>query len=553
MPEETENQIKIRVEYPSQFEKGSFRTITLSKSEGITAIIGKPHGSSKTKIQSLRFDKGKGWTMEKAKSWAKNHGYSMKSEVDIMTNFEGAVWTTKYVNDLPDSCFAWIEPGGKKDSEGKTIPRSLRHLPYKDESGKVDLPHLRNALARLSQVKNMPESVRNRVRSMLTKKLETYSKDNKASEQKTKMLEGKVINDFNVNYHVPIGSIEIVAEKGKPKKAILKGSLMNDEMNKNYWRAKTEELPEIAESLKGRPLKVQHSHSDWEIVGTNVSGEVVGNFIGYVADVTEPAAVTKFETGTWNAQNMGISPSLDYKSIECSVCKKNIDIKQTPFGAIVDHEHIKGQKYKGEVAHYIPVGGRIRETSLTSEPAYAPNSGSIDEVSLSASLEKLIGGYKTSGKVNDMTDEKNFESVIAQKDIQIDKLTAEIENSEAKIEELKASEVDKVKKLTEVEAELKATKEELNKFVVAHREAKLGEVLENKEIIAEILKKNMTNEEFEAELKNIKAIQASVRVNMSGSAPADNTNNSDKESELKAGLELFGNSFKELAGLKEDK
>lgn len=62
-----------------------------------------------------------------------------------------AVWSTAYINDLPDSSFAWIEPGGQKDSEGKTTPRSLRHYPYKDANGKVDLPHLRNALSRHAQ------------------------------------------------------------------------------------------------------------------------------------------------------------------------------------------------------------------------------------------------------------------------------------------------------------------------------------------------------------------------------------------------------------------
>jgi len=63
---------------------------------------------------------------------------------------ENAVWTTKYVNDLPDSSFAYVEPG-EKDDEGKTVPRSKRHLPYKDADGKVDPAHLRNALARLKQ------------------------------------------------------------------------------------------------------------------------------------------------------------------------------------------------------------------------------------------------------------------------------------------------------------------------------------------------------------------------------------------------------------------
>ena len=62
-----------------------------------------------------------------------------------------AVWTVAFMNDLPDSAFLHIEPGGEKDEDGRTVPRSLRHFPYKDASGKVDLPHLRNALARISQ------------------------------------------------------------------------------------------------------------------------------------------------------------------------------------------------------------------------------------------------------------------------------------------------------------------------------------------------------------------------------------------------------------------
>jgi len=62
-----------------------------------------------------------------------------------------AKWTTAYINDLPDSAFLYIEPGHEKDDEGRTVPRSARHFPYKDASGKVDLPHLRNAIARIPQ------------------------------------------------------------------------------------------------------------------------------------------------------------------------------------------------------------------------------------------------------------------------------------------------------------------------------------------------------------------------------------------------------------------
>jgi HK97 family phage prohead protease len=67
-------------------------------------------------------------------------------------------WTTRYINSLPDAAFAYIEPGGKKDSDGKTVPRSLRHFPHHNMSVKrstehntVDRPHLRNALARAPQ------------------------------------------------------------------------------------------------------------------------------------------------------------------------------------------------------------------------------------------------------------------------------------------------------------------------------------------------------------------------------------------------------------------
>ena len=68
-----------------------------------------------------------------------------------MTTLERAVWTTSYVNDLPDSAFLYVAPGGTKDADGKTVPRSSRFFPVKDANGSVDLPHLRNALARIPQ------------------------------------------------------------------------------------------------------------------------------------------------------------------------------------------------------------------------------------------------------------------------------------------------------------------------------------------------------------------------------------------------------------------
>jgi hypothetical protein len=58
---------------------------------------------------------------------------------------KSATMSSTSINDLPDSDFAYIEPGGKKDESGKTAPRSLRHFPVQDEA------HARNALARAPQ------------------------------------------------------------------------------------------------------------------------------------------------------------------------------------------------------------------------------------------------------------------------------------------------------------------------------------------------------------------------------------------------------------------
>ena len=103
-----------------------------------------------------------GWGGSTGIGWAKRMSNKIKkkskmeSQGDIINVSEISdfvKWSRKYINDLPDSAFLFIEVGGIKDEEGKTVPRSLRHLPYKNDQGKVDIAHLRNAIQRASQVK----------------------------------------------------------------------------------------------------------------------------------------------------------------------------------------------------------------------------------------------------------------------------------------------------------------------------------------------------------------------------------------------------------------
>jgi len=92
---------------------------------------------------------------------------------DVKSDGSKAVWSGSYVNSLPDSSFALIMPGGSKDSEGKTTPRSLRKLPHHASDGSVDMPHVRNGLSRAPQMTGVSDTQRSRAVSHLQKHLKS--------------------------------------------------------------------------------------------------------------------------------------------------------------------------------------------------------------------------------------------------------------------------------------------------------------------------------------------------------------------------------------------
>lgn len=82
----------------------------------------------------------------------RRYGVEFSDDDMMMARFSGPdrdelrrALSSAAINDLPDSAFAYIEPGGKKDASGKTGPRSLRHFPIHDAA------HVRNALSRAPQ------------------------------------------------------------------------------------------------------------------------------------------------------------------------------------------------------------------------------------------------------------------------------------------------------------------------------------------------------------------------------------------------------------------
>jgi hypothetical protein len=76
---------------------------------------------------------------------------------DVAAMVAKADLSAKAQNDLPDSAFAYIESGGKKDAEGKTTPRSLRHFNISDKA------HADNAAARIAQGAKFGEEAKPKV------------------------------------------------------------------------------------------------------------------------------------------------------------------------------------------------------------------------------------------------------------------------------------------------------------------------------------------------------------------------------------------------------
>ncbi|MHB1937074.1 MAG: hypothetical protein ACYCOR_10870 [Acidobacteriaceae bacterium] len=121
-------------------------------------------------------------TFSPVKKTEKMAGDLINARRDAIAAIGKAVWSSAKIDELPDSAFAYVAPGGEK-VDGKTKPRSLRHLPFKNAEGEVDAAHVRNALARLDQT-DIPASAKDRARSKLEKAAEEVGIDVKEEDQK---------------------------------------------------------------------------------------------------------------------------------------------------------------------------------------------------------------------------------------------------------------------------------------------------------------------------------------------------------------------------------
>jgi len=166
----------------SAFMPEHFSTVWLDRENGILAIVGKLRANPDvSRIQSIFFAKEKMWDENKIRDWLLLHPHYMApagvsaslqtslKERERMSEKTGQlkerIWSHRYINDLPDSSFAYVEEG-ERDETGRTVPRTKRHLPFMDAQGRIDIPHLRNALARLPQT-DLPAEAKAKAKKML--------------------------------------------------------------------------------------------------------------------------------------------------------------------------------------------------------------------------------------------------------------------------------------------------------------------------------------------------------------------------------------------------
>jgi ABC-type transport system involved in cytochrome bd biosynthesis fused ATPase/permease subunit len=105
----TDNKIRARQHEPSEYEKGSFRTIRLTG--GIKAIVGRKKGEKSTSIQSILFDKKK-FTEEQANSWLQRHNEKF---ADAMALEEQKM--SLFSTDLADHMIGHLPPLSEKQIE----------------------------------------------------------------------------------------------------------------------------------------------------------------------------------------------------------------------------------------------------------------------------------------------------------------------------------------------------------------------------------------------------------------------------------------------------
>lgn len=155
----TENKIRLRQFDPSECDPNTYGTKPIT--DGVQAVfcVKKPGKSLVLNSEST--------TTASTANITTTTIYDASVAISDTPTVEKEVTDEeKSHNELPDEAFAYVEATGHKDPNGRTQPMTARHLPHhtaevKDgtKNDHIDLPLLRNAYARVGQIKPVTEMV----------------------------------------------------------------------------------------------------------------------------------------------------------------------------------------------------------------------------------------------------------------------------------------------------------------------------------------------------------------------------------------------------------
>jgi hypothetical protein len=163
---------------------------------------------------------------------------------------------------IPRAMAAWARAHAK--SQGREVTKADAHLPIRNKDGSISVPALRNALARLSSVQGPPPEVKAAAKDELEKLLNAYNKAHGKEACDFRLL-GNVLGRAVVPIHescmleaIPDTSIGHDSKTGaKARVRIIKAGTSK---NRNVW--KQEVLTKAAPKFEGARVCMDHKFPD---------------------------------------------------------------------------------------------------------------------------------------------------------------------------------------------------------------------------------------------------------------------------------------------------
>lgn len=243
-----------------------------------------------------------------------------------------AEWTTAAINDLGDACFLYIAPGGSKDADGKTSPRSLRHFPYRGADGKIDLPHLRDAIGRIPQ-SDLPAEKKTELQAHAEKLLESENKDSRDDRQAAQREFRVDLVSGSVGERRRTGQGGVVARANLTRVGVFKYTTPDGGSRRELRHPDEVFAPKSLATYGGATLTVDHPGrvhpGNWKThtighVGPDVQQN--GNFVSGEVHIQDADAIDRAERG--ELQEISCGYTCDFEPIPCEWMGQKADGQQ---------------------------------------------------------------------------------------------------------------------------------------------------------------------------------------------------------------------------------